>query len=156
MITTRLPSAEMMSAGVTWSPASRRFCWVRYSTAKCTPAELAAGNLEIARPGRPAAEHDCIELAPQAGHRQVDADLDAGPELDAFLRHQRQPAIDEALFELELGNAVTQQAADAVGPLEDGHVMPGLIQLVGGGEPGRTRSRRRPPVCPCATAGGRA
>ena len=51
--------------------------------------ELAAGNLQIPRPGRAAAEHDRIELPPQAGDRQVDADLDAGPELDAFGRHQR-------------------------------------------------------------------
>ena len=102
--------------------------------------ELAAGNLKVARPRRPAAEHDRVELAAQAGHRQIDADLDAGPELDAFRRHQRQPAIDEALFELELGDAVAQQAADAVGPFEDGHVMPGLVQLVGSGEAGRTRA----------------
>ena len=118
-------------------------------------AELAAGNLEIPRPRRPAAEHDRVELAPQAGDREIDADLDAGPELDAFGRHQRQPAIDEALLELELGNAVAKQPADPIGALEDRHVVPDLVQLVGGGEAGRPRADDGDALAR-AHAGGRA
>ena len=61
--------------------------------------------------------------------------------------HQRQPAIDEALLELELGNAVAQQAADAVGSLEHGDVMPGLVELDRRRRARPGRSRRRPPAC---------
>ena len=103
-------------------------------------AELAAGNLEVPRPRRPAAEHDRVELPPQAGDRQIDADLDPGPELDPFGHHQRQPAIDEALLELELRNAVAKQPADPIGALEDGHLVPDFVELVGSGEAGRPRA----------------
>ena len=49
----------------------------------------------------------------------VDADVAAGPEGDAFLvAHQRQAALEPALLELELRNAVAEQAADAIGALE--------------------------------------
>src|SRR5262245_35927923 len=34
-----------------------------------------------------------------------------------------------ALFELELGDAVSQESADAVGALEHGHRVPGAIEL---------------------------
>ena len=106
-------------------------------------AELATRNLEVPRPWRPAAEHDRIELPAQAGDRQIDADLDAGPELDAFGRHDGQPSVDEALFELELGNAVAQQTADAVGTLENRDLVAGLVEFVGRGEAGRTRADDR-------------
>ena len=53
----------------------------------------------------------------------------------------REPAVEVALLHLELGDAVAQQAADAVGPLEHDDVVAGAGQLLGGGEPGRARSR---------------
>ena len=55
-----------------------------------------------------------------------------------------------ALLHLELGDAVAQQAADAVGPLEHDHVVAGAGELLGGGQAGRARSRStatRLPVC---------
>ena len=42
-----------------------------------------------------------------------------------------------ALLHLELGDAVAQQAADAVGPLEHHHRVTGAGELLGGGQPGR-------------------
>ena len=48
-----------------------------------------------------------------------------------------------ALLELELGDAVAQQPADAVGALEDRDLVPGAVQLIGGGEAGRTRADDR-------------
>ncbi len=38
----------------------------------------------------------------------------------AFIAHQRQPALEPALFELEFRNAVAEQPADAIGALEHG------------------------------------
>ncbi len=68
----------------------------------------------------------------------VDADLDAGAELHALGLHLREAAIKMALLHLELGDAVAQEAADAIGALEhrNGVARPG--QLLRGGEPGRT------------------
>ena len=50
---------------------------------------------------------------------------------------QREPAVEDALLHLELGNAVAQQAADAIGLLEHGHGVAGAVQLIGRGEAGR-------------------
>ena len=46
------------------------------------------------------------------------ADVRARLELDALLRHLLQAAVEVVLLQLEIGNAVAQQAADAVGLLE--------------------------------------
>jgi hypothetical protein len=43
-----------------------------------------------------------------------------------------------ALLHLELGDAVAQQAADAVGALVDGDGVSGAGELLGGGEAGRS------------------
>ena len=55
-----------------------------------------------------------------------------------------------------LRDAVHQQAADAVGALEDGDRVPGLVELrrARPGRPGR--SRRPRPSCRCASSGGSA
>ena len=45
-------------------------------------------------------------------------------------------ALDDALVELHVRNAVHQQAADAVGPLVDGDGVAGLVELRRGGEAG--------------------
>ena len=57
--------------------------------------------------------------------------------LDSLGLHDLDPAIDEAFFQLEIGDAVHQQSADAVGPLEDGDDVAGLVEL------GRARQARR-------------
>src|SRR5262245_7889058 len=58
----------------------------------------------------------------------------AGAENNAGLLHDPEPAIEEPLFHLELGNAVAQQAADPVVALEHGHQVTGAIELLGGGQ----------------------
>ena len=47
------------------------------------------------------------------------------------------------LFQLEVGNAVTQQPADAVGLFEQGHGMAGARQLLRGGKAGRAGAHHR-------------
>ena len=64
------------------------------------------------------------------------ADLAVGDEGDALGRHQIDAALDDALVELHVGDAVHEQAADAVGALEDGDPVAGLVELGGGGKPG--------------------
>ena len=47
-------------------------------------------------------------------------------------------ALDDVLLvELHVGDAVHEQAADAVGALEDGDPVAGLVELRGGGQPRR-------------------
>src|SRR5438309_2600282 len=64
------------------------------------------------------------------------SDLNRRP---AALRHSRVQD-EEALLHLELGNAVAQQAADSIVPLEDRHRVADPVELLGGGEAGRTRA----------------
>ena len=71
-----------------------------------------------------------------------------------FGRHQVEAAVEDALLQLELGNAVAQQAADAVGALEDRDGVAGAVELLAP-RPGRPGPSRRPrPACRCATRGG--
>ena len=48
--------------------------------------------------------------------------------------------IEQSLLELELGDAVAQQPADAIGALEDGDGMAGAIQLLRGCKSGGPRA----------------
>ena len=66
----------------------------------------------------------------------VDADVRVGQEDDAFGLHLLDAAIDDVLFKLEVGNAVAQQAADAVVLLVDGDGVAGAAQLLRGGQTG--------------------
>ena len=78
--------------------------------------------------------HDLRHVA--AGEIFLLADVGAGDELDALGREQIDAALDDALVELHVRDAVHQQAADAVGPLVDGDRVADLVELRGGGEPG--------------------
>ena len=91
----------------------------------------------------PPREHDGVELAPQLVGRNVGADVGVGPEPDALGLHDREPAIEDALLHLELGDAVAKQAADAIGALEHRDPVPGLVELIGGREPRRARADDR-------------
>ncbi len=102
--------------------------------------ELPARDGQVAPVGRAAGQHDRVELLAQFLGGDVDADVDAGLELGALGRHLLQAAVDVALLHLEFGDAVAQQPADAVGPLEHRDVMAGPGQLLGGGQTGRTGS----------------
>ena len=84
-----------------------------------------------------AGQDDGVEAGHQLRRRVVHADVDAGAEGDALGRHEVEAAVEDVLPELEVGDAVAQQAADAVGALEDGHAVAGPVELVGGGQAGR-------------------
>ncbi len=64
-------------------------------------------------------------------------DLGVGDESDAFGGHLIDAALDEFLVELHVGDAVHEQAADAVGALENGDQMAGAVELGGGAQAGR-------------------
>ncbi len=61
--------------------------------------------------------------------RNVETHVGVGLEGDALFRHQVEPALDEPFLHLEVGNAVGQQSADAVGPLEHGDGVTHFVQV---------------------------
>ena len=146
MMTTSLPSAVIGGACsvALLHPVGRDEVLHRQVDAR----EVAAGRRQVAAEGRAAGEHDGVVLRPQLLDGDVDADVDAGAEDRALGAHLLQPAVQDRLLHLELGDAVAQQPADAVGPLEHDDLVAGPGQLLGGGEPGRARSRRRRPCVP--------
>ena len=68
--------------------------------------------------------------------RHVHADVGVAAELDPFGFHLLDAAPDLVFLELEVGNAVHQQAARTIGPLEDGDRVAGAIELLRRGEAG--------------------
>ena len=104
------------------------------------PCELPAGDGQVAPGGGAAGQHDGVVGRQQ--HVDVDAvaDRGVGAELGALGLHLGEPPLEVALLHLELGDAVAQQPADAVGPLEHDDVVAGPGQLLGGGEAGRARA----------------
>ncbi len=77
-----------------------------------------------------------------------------GAEGHALGRHLVHAAVDQVLFHLEVGDAVAQQAADAVLLLEQRHVMAGARELLGAGHAGRAGARPRRPSCRSWPSGG--
>ncbi len=103
------------------------------------PSSSRPGIGQVARRGGTAGEDDRVELLAQLVGRDVDTDVDAGAEDGAFGLHLREAAVDVPLLHLELGNAVAQQAADAVGPLEHRDRVPGARELLRCSQTRRTR-----------------
>src|SRR5687767_1452137 len=115
--------------------------------------KLASGDRQVARLLGAAGQHDGVvvgqqllgrnaafRIAADAAPGRLAADEHAGAELDAFLAHLLQAPVDDALFQLEIGNAVAQQAADAVALFEHGDLVAGARKLLGAGEARRTRA----------------
>jgi hypothetical protein len=83
--------------------------------------ELAARHRQIAGFLCPAGEQHGSVVVTQPTCSNVHTDVDASPEDDAFGLHHRETAIEMPLLHLELRDAVTQEPADPIGLLEDGH-----------------------------------
>jgi hypothetical protein len=76
----------------------------------------------------------------QALHRHIDADVHARTEDHAFAFQLADALVDQMLFHLEVGDAIAEQAADAIRLLEHCGCMPGACELLGAGEAGRARA----------------
>ncbi len=136
MITTCLPAA---SIGV----VSCRPATTRLAGHQVFHGQVYAGQLPArCRRGVPAGqgargEQHGVEAFAQVVGGDVDADVDAGGEDDALGLHLGEPGVHDVLLDLEVGDAVAQQAADPVVALEDGHGVPGAGELLRGGQAGR-------------------
>src|SRR5262249_21868464 len=93
--------------------------------------EVAAGSFceEVIGPSGAAAKHERIELGAELLGRVILADLPVGNEFDPFGGHEIDTALDDPFVKLHVGNAVHEQAANAVGTLEDRNLVPGTIEL---------------------------
>ena len=116
------------------SPRLRLFCCGEIGHRGIDALELAAGDFQVARLRCAAAQDDGVEIAAKVFDLHVEADVGVGLEGDPLGLHQLDAAIDDFLFELEVGDAVHEQAADAVGALEDGDPVAGLVELSRGGQ----------------------
>src|SRR5450830_1198016 len=112
--------------------------------------QLAARHGQVARLLGTTGDDDGVEVIAQVlgedgflrpvvdGGGKVLADQGRQAELDAFRFHLLDTAVDMELLQLEVANAVAQQAAGAVRFLEHRHVVAGAGQLLRGRQAGRT------------------
>src|SRR6266702_7258125 len=76
--------------------------------------KFAAGDVQVAWMLGPACQQDRIIVLGERFHGHIDANVSIGHERDAFGAHLLDSAVNNVLFQLEIGNAVAQQSADAV------------------------------------------
>ena len=86
---------------------------------------------------RAAREQNSVKFLAQILGGNVVADVRVRLKYHALGRHLLQAAVENMLFHLEIGYAVAQQSADAVGFLKKRHRVPRAIQLL------RSRHSRR-------------
>jgi len=101
---------------------------------------LAIGSLEISWPRCTGSVQDgivvCLDLGD--GVLRIGADMSIGNKLDAFSSEKIDSALEELLVELHVGDTVHHQTTDSVIPVIDGDGMTSLVELIGGGETGRS------------------
>ncbi len=109
--------------------------------------QLAPGDIQVARPLGAAGQHDGVEVGQQLVDRDVLADLGVDAERHTLGRHLVDAAVDQVLFHLEVGDAVAQQAADAVLLLDQRHRVTGAGELLCAGHAGRAGTDHRDTSC---------
>ncbi len=100
--------------------------------------QVASRDLQVARGGGADRDDDGVEHAREVVRRDVDADVRARHEADAFRLQQLAAAGDERLVELEVRDAVAQESADVGVLFVDGDRPAFAAQGARGGESGRT------------------
>ncbi len=100
--------------------------------------EIAARRRQIARRLGAAGQRDRVVGIDQRLRADVAPDADVAVEDDALRLHLLDAPLDMTLLELEVGNAVAQQAAGLGVLLVDVDFMAGARELLGAGEPRRS------------------
>ena len=96
-----------------------------------------AGNIQVAGLFRAAAEHHGIVAVQDVLCGHGPADVHVGAELHALGLHDLDAALDDGFDQLHVGDAVHQQAAHPVGPLENGDGVASDVEVFGHGKAGR-------------------
>ena len=100
-------------------------------------------NWQVSRLGSTKTERQRIKVDPQIIDIHVITNVGVRHELNALLAEQIHATIDGLLLKLHVRDAVHEQPPDAIGALEDGDLVPHLVQLVRGGQAGRAGSHHR-------------
>jgi hypothetical protein len=103
--------------------------------------EIAAGHAQVARRLGATGDDERVKVGQQLRCRHrvgtAAANLLVDTKLDALGLHLLDAAIDMRLLELEVGNAVAQQATDTIVLFKDDHRMPDARQLLRSRQAGR-------------------
>ena len=99
--------------------------------------EFTARNLHVARHARADGHHDGVVTVTQIIPRDVLADFHIGAEAGALGLHLLDAAVEQALFELEVRDAVTHQTTNGIVLLVDDDSVAGAGELLCGGEASR-------------------
>ena len=134
MTTTCLPAARIGSLVPIGSPRDAAVLLRQEVHREMHAGEVAAGGGQVARRLGAAGERDGVVALDQRGGGDVVADVHVAMEHDALGLHLLDAALDVALFELEVGDAVAQQAAGLGVLLVDMHFMAGARELLRAGE----------------------
>ena len=105
--------------------------------------KFAVFHCQVARRFRSARQHHRVIIGQQHFHGNAHTDFNAGTERHAFRFHLADAAINQVLFHFKVGNAVTQQAADAITFFKQGDAVAGAGELLGGGHARRARAHHR-------------
>ena len=100
--------------------------------------KLAARNRQVARLLAAASQHDGVMLLEQFVDRDIDADIGIVVEDDTFALHLLDATVDVDLLHLEIGDAVTEQAARFRPTLVDMHLVACARELLCTGETRRS------------------
>ena len=152
MMMTCLSFALMKSAiGDRRHLRSRRFCSVRYSIAKWMPFSSRPGTGRSRGAVAPPASTIASKSARSSSTGTLTPTLPFVRKMipSSSCRSARRGRAHR-FSSLNVGNAVAQQPADAIGALEHGDQVAGAIQLSGGRQTRPGPIRRRPRACPVA------
>src|SRR5262249_25591718 len=93
--------------------------------------QLASWHLEGTGLSCATGQDQGIKVGTQLFHRHVESHVGVGLEDNSFFRHQVQPTANNRLFELEIGNTVGEQSADAICSFKHCDRVTDLVQLGG-------------------------
>ncbi len=103
-------------------------------------AETDAGGRDVARSVDAGRDEERVMARAQLGEARVAPDLELEMERDAALAQQSVAPLDHALLQLEVGNAVDEQTADAVVAVIDMDLVALAAKLFRRGKPARARA----------------
>ena len=90
-----------------------------------------AGHVQVAGLFCAAAQHYGIKICQQLLGGHGTAHIHAGAEHNTFGLHQLDPALDDCLVQLHVGDAVHQKASHAVGAFKHRDGVAALVQVLG-------------------------
>ena len=92
--------------------------------------ELATGHRQVTRPFGAASQNHRVEICQQDCGRRIDADMLLDAKLHTLGLQLRNAAVDMRFLHLEIGDAITQQPADAITLLKHNDIVTDAAKLL--------------------------